>query len=276
MVKKSTRPLLLVTLKKIKFLSVILILFFLCEPILVLATSVRSSSANGASAGTAITVSAPSGTTAGDVVIVLVHVNGQTTLVDNNGSTPFTEDIDDSKPNPLQGHTVSIFSRRIQSGDPTTYAFTSGVSGRWAATAITISEPNASTIYDVAPNTSGGRTNEDDTSSTTMGTPSITTLTDGAINIIAVFWDANTITGTHTPPSGWTSLANYTGSVTEPITSSYKVITPAGSTGAQTDTNSNGSLARQAFSFAIKPAATVTTARLIRLKNARLKNARLR
>jgi len=109
-----------------------------------MATSLRASSQNGSTTGTAMSIAAPTGTVAGDLVIIIVHGNGNTTIVDNNGATPFTEDLTDYSP--LTSDTVSIFSRRIVGGDPTTYNFTLGASSRWSIIASTWQNPNATTM----------------------------------------------------------------------------------------------------------------------------------
>src|SRR5215471_18650883 len=99
-----------------------------------MATTLRSSSANTAGTGTALSVSAPTGTATGDLVQIFVHLNGVTTITDNNGSTAFTEDVNDYQNTP-SGMTTSIFTRRVQAGDPSTYNFTAGASDRWTVVA---------------------------------------------------------------------------------------------------------------------------------------------
>jgi len=215
-----------------------------------MAFQVRSSSSNSASIGTAISVSAPAGTTTGDVVIVSVHGNGNTTIVDNNGGTSFTEDINDYSPNPTSGHTVSIFSRRIIAGDPTTYNFTLGATNRWSIVAITFQEPNASSIYDVAPNTANAA-NRDDSTASTINAPTITTASDNAIHVVCGYSDDGA-GGAMTSPATYTSRGV---PVNEPQTVSTKTITPAGATGALTVTATTNS-PMIALSFAVKaPAA---------------------
>ncbi len=213
--------------------------------------TLRSSSKNDSTTGTAITVAAPSGAVAGDFVVCVVVANGQTTIADNNGSTPFTEDINDYKPNTANGHTLSIFSRQIQSGDPSTYAFTSGASGRWAIIAMCW---NGSHSYDVSPSTSNA-TNDDSASSGTINAPSITTTVDNAHHVTLCTWDTGT-TGTITTPSGYTLLQN-ANSGGEPTHASYKNIATAGATGAtQHDNTEFGAMI--SLSFSVKATATAT------------------
>jgi len=209
-------------------------------------TAVRSSSIGAAASGTAVTVSAPAGTTAGDLVIVVVHCNANTTIVDNNGATPFTEDLNDYQ-NVGAGQTGSIFSRRIVAGDPPTYAFTLGTSTRWTAVAITFSGPDPSAIYDVAPTVGNSAR---DTGNPSFASLDITTLTNGAFHLIYGLPDGNSQSASATPP-GYTVEQN---GGNQGIAAAWKVISPAGATGAQTWTWTV-STPSITFSFAVKAAA---------------------
>src|SRR3990167_10597018 len=140
-----------------------------------MSTSIRASSSNSATTGTAISVTAPTGTVAGDFVVCSIHVNTQTTIIDNNGATPFTvTNINNFKPNTASGHTVSVYYRVIQAGDPSSYAFTSGVSGRWSITAITFQNISATNFFDTAPLTANA-VNDDNADDADIPVPSITT-----------------------------------------------------------------------------------------------------
>lgn len=194
-------------------------------------TEPRSSSSNSATSGTDISVTAPAGVLPGDIVTIAVHANTQTTIVDNNGSTPFTEDINDYKPNPTAGHTISLFSRRVQVGDPSTYSFTSGASGRWAIVAVAWKNPHPNEIYEVAPSTANA-SNRDDSSAQTSIVPSINTVNKNAIHVSIGFMDDGTAAFS-SGPTGYTVLQN---PVNQPITYAYKRIPSAGSTGTTTHT----------------------------------------
>lgn len=211
------------------------------------ATTVRASATNTAASGTAVSVSAPTGTTTGDLVIVVVTSNGLTTHVNNNGSTPFTEDLNDHQGSAGITATMSVWSRRIQAGDPSTYNFTLGASNRWSVGAVTFQNPHASVIYDVAISTS-----MTDPASTTMTTNSINTTVNNAIHVVGGGPDssANAFTGT---PSGYTS--QYALGTNQGHAFAYKVIAAAGSTGAQSFTLTNSNQA-MGFSFAIRDVGT--------------------
>ena len=209
-------------------------------------TTIRASSQNSSTTGTAISVTAPTGTTTGDVVVVTVHGNGQTTIVDNNGATPFTEDLNDSQPNTTSGQTVSVFSRRIVGGDPGTYNFTLGASGRWSIIAVTFQNPHASDIYDVTPATSNL---DSPPGASTASAPSITTITKNAIHCACAFIDASVDDFTAWP-AGYTvhqSVDNNQGQ-----TFTTKVISAAGATGAQPFVHNGSGTAYIGVSFAIK------------------------
>ena len=213
-----------------------------------MATSVRASSQNSATTGTALSVSAPTGTTTGDLVIVAAHANTQTTIVDNNGGTAFTEDINDYKPNILSGHVVSLFSRVIQAGDPTTYNFTSGASGRWSLIAVTFQNPHADK-WDVSPSTTNAQNLDSPPGSSGATAPTITTLTNNAIHCALAFIDASVddFTGW---PSGYTvhqSVDNNQGQ-----TFTTKVIASPSATGAQSFTHNGTGTAYIALSFSVK------------------------
>jgi len=201
------------------------LLLFLLFPVRVLATTtVRSSSTNTAASGTALSITAPSGTTTGDLVFVVISSNGLITHTDNNGSTPFTEDLND-----FQGSasgTFSVWHRRIIAGDPSTYNFTIGATTRWTIHAITLQNPNASSIFD-----GSIATNSDGSATLTSGTaPTITTGTNNSIHFAVLTDDGslNTITST---PAGYTCPQN---SGNQGMALCYKVIATAGATGAQT------------------------------------------
>lgn len=221
-----------------------------------MALAVRSSSKNDDATGTAITVAAPSGATTGDFVVCIVQANGQTTIADNNGATPFTAapNFSDYKPNTSNGHTISVFSRTIEAGDPSTYAFTSGASGRWSIIAICFSGTSIS--FDVAPNTANAA-NDDSASTGTINAPSINV---AASTIHAVFcgWDTSSY-GTITTPTGYTLLQN-ANTDGEPLHASYKEFGSSGATGAVSIANTEFA-AMIASSFSVKETAAANTRR---------------
>lgn len=190
-----------------------------------LATTVRSARGNSATTGTAVSITAPAGSASGDLMICVVHANGNTTIVDNNGASAFTEDLNDFQ-DTTPGQTVSLFSRRLVGGDTTSYAFTIGASGRWGVICVAFQSPNASTIYDAthvetatpgsAPITSGN-------------SPSVTTATSNAIHCAIIAPDGSDSAAFNTP-AGYTSQATTTGP-SQGMAFDTKVIAAAGATG---------------------------------------------
>lgn len=210
--------------------------------------TIVNSSQNSASSGTAMTVAAPTDTTIGDLVIVAAHGNGQSTIVDNNGATPFTEDIDDFKPNTSSGHVMSLFHRVIVASDPTTYAFTLGATGRWSLIAVTFRGFHAD-LWDVAPSTTNTDNLDSPPGSGGATAPAITTLTANAIHCALAFIDAS-IDDFDVWPSGYTvhqSVDNNQGQ-----TFTTKVIAAAGDTGIQTFEHNGSGTAFIGLSFAVK------------------------
>lgn len=219
--------------------------------------SVRSASQNSATSGTAITVSAPAGVTAGDVVIVVTNLNGtSTSTTDNNGSTPFTKDsaIDNwSPPTFSQTNSISIWTRTIQVGDPSTYAFTGGSSQRWGIVAVAIQSPNTTSFYDVAP--AVANRNETANNGDSIDAPSITTLTNNTIHIALGLQDASSTSITSTP-TGYTKAED---ALNQPVAFYYKAIAVAGATGTASAFNWSSFGTKCALSFAIKNASTTST-----------------
>lgn len=173
----------------------------------------------------------------------------------NSGFT-IAPNFTDYKPNTTNGHTVTLFSRTIQAGDPSTYNFTLGASGRWAVIAICFTD-STTPSFDVAPNTANAA-NDDSASTGTINAPSITTGVANAIHVVFCGWDTSA-TGTITTPSGYTLIQN-ANSGGEPLHMSYKVITAAGATGAVSIANTEFG-AMIAGSFSVKGAVVAATVR---------------
>ena len=213
-------------------------------------TTVRAAASNTGNSSSP-SVTAPAGTVAGDVVIVTVVCNGNITIVDNNGATPFTEDLNDYQET-TTGMTLAVFSRRIQAGDPSTYNFTAGATARWSAIAVTFKNPHPTIIYDVTP--SVGNSSQA-TTGTTGATLAITTQNDKAIHVSVCGPDGNgnLITA---KPSGYTEQATTTAQ--NVLSVHTKIITPAADTGttSYTWTSSDGSVRT---SFAIRNGSSTAT-----------------
>lgn len=187
------------------------------------ATTVRSSSANTGASGTAVSITAPAGTTTGDLAICIVSSNGTVTHVDNNGSTPFTENLSD-----YQGSgsgTLTVWTRRIIGGDPGTYNWTIGADNRWTVECVTFQNPNVSGLFDGSIST-----NADGAGTLTTGTANgLNTSQPNSFHVVVLTTDgpSNTITAT---PAGYTCQQNGGDQTTAVCT---KVIASPSATGAQ-------------------------------------------
>lgn len=205
-----------------------------------MATTLRATSTASGATG-AVSIAAPAGTAAGDLVIVEVVVNAGVTNppADNNTGTAFTDkgqSVEDTN-----GTILAVFARLIQGGDPSTYAFTNPANSRWSAIARAWQSPHAD-LFDVAPAFATPIT-----SGTSINAPSITTLTANAIHVCGAGPDGagNSSTGT---PAGYTAT---TVNTNQAVASAYKVIAAAGATGAQTFTYTSSNSAN-AVSYAVK------------------------
>lgn len=207
----------------LRLLVILLVLF----PSLTWASAYRDSTTNTGN-GTALSVTAPTGTVAGDIVILLTQINnGTETITDNNGGTPFAEDIAECRPVSSPSMTISFWSRRIVGGDPSSYAFTaSGAASDWRVTAVTVQSPHGSIIYDAGP------TQNCQGSLSTLTALGLTTSSNNAL--LYVFFASDSSTATFSsPPSGYTEREN-SGGAERPHWVGEKVKTPAGVESDQT------------------------------------------
>lgn len=212
--------------------------------------SIRATSLNTSPSAATLSVTAPSGTTTGDVVVVMATRNSPgsgDSIVDNNGGTPFTSDRADHEAG--NGNELVIFSRRIQGGDPGSYSFTfSGDLGatRFSLAAITFADPDGSTIYDVAP--SGSTVNIEGVDGGDITTVDINTATANSIHIIIGAREGGNYDDTI--PTGYTRQF-FGASFDQPMSIFSKIIGTPGATGSQTLTGA-GDGAGISHSFALK------------------------
>lgn len=197
----------------------------------------RSQNIATSAASSSLSVTAPAGTTAGDLVIVLASMNAPDasfTTTDNNGSTPFTKDRNDFET--FNGLTLSIFSRRIQAGDPTSYAFTNNAGSRFSLIALTFQNPDPTTIYDVVP--SGSTVIDKGADAATVNCTSVTSTRNGCIHLMCATREGGSGVFDNTP-TGYTWLVSG-GSLHAQNSLWLKVLSTAGASGTQTVTASGG------------------------------------
>jgi hypothetical protein len=215
------------------------------DPIMARAASVRAdNTATGTSSSFSVT--APAGTVAGDVVVVLAVANGITTISDNNGSTPFTKDVSDIRPG-SGSVTISLFSRRIQAGDPTTYQFTPTTGSEWRLYAVTIQNPHPSTFYDAGPSYACA-------ASTTVSTAAITTTTANALLLQLFGVDVSPAITFSNKPASYTEIEEQLS--TRAINIFARTQTTAGLEAAQTVTISGVAQYHCGIALGIAPAPT--------------------
>mgnify|MGYP003454828967 FL=1 len=212
-----------------------LLLLLLClalpAPVMAADIAFRASSLRNGYSGTAPTVTVPTGTATGDLMIVYLHTNGTGTVTDNNGGNAFTKDYE--KIDATNGSGLTIFSRIIGSDTTGSYAFTvSSSSSRTTVQALAFSDPNPSNIYDIAPSNTYMTSVTNTASPGDVDGTSITTGFDKSIAIICAGQDVGAGTGTFdTTPTGYTALTQPTATTAQLSVVAHKVIAPAGSTG---------------------------------------------
>lgn len=212
-----------------------------------MAVSFVSSATNGATTGTAVSVSKPAGVQVGDVVIVVVHSNGPRDISDNNGSAPFTSILSNREYNGPSAQ-VDLFYRVIDGTEGSTLDFTLASSDRWSIIASAYRGVDTTTIWDVQPTS----TTENTGTGSTNTTDSITTLTDGAMIVAFAVNDSSSLTFTATPGDSFNSRENNSGEQLLALADKVKTTTGSQSAVSWTQSGSNGTWLNNIF--ALKPA----------------------
>lgn len=206
----------------------------------------RAHSVNSSDTATTLSCTAPTGTVAGDGVLAVVGHNGQETIADNNGATPFTLEYESWDTGAPFGATLTVFYRVIQSGDPASYSFTADTSGRMTVLCVTFSDPNTTTFFDKAPVL--GSLTVDTTNDGSSTAVDITTLSDKAIHVLPILRDSS-ISPVYGALAGYTQLGTGAGGVGEATDLYYKTIAVAGATGAQSISATGGEFLVQSFAL---------------------------
>ncbi len=199
-----------------------------------------------AETATSITLAQPTGTVDGDYIVCFLNVNGTETIADNNGSTAFTDDYQNSDLTPTE--TVAIFSRIQVSGDPTSYNFDwDGTSARIAGICISFSDPHT-TPYDVAP--SDASDNSTSVNEEFLDDVDILTVIANSIHVSCIWVDRASVTTTYDGTS-YSEEEDVGVSGSQGLTVNTKVIVTPAQTGVNTYTMSTDSQAiTQSFSIA--------------------------
>lgn len=201
-----------------------------------MAIGLRSTSTNTSNSADTLSVSAPSGTTTGDVVLVIATRNSAASddlVVDNNGSTPFTRDATYFAAD--NGFSMNLFTRRIVGGDPSSYSFnfTNPGATRFTLIAIAWSGPHATDIYDATPSFSYG------TAITSIDSNSVTASIANGYHLIVTMAEGGDQAWDETTPSSYTKL--HDGDAFNAATTVWYRVVGSGSTGTKTLTASSSS-----------------------------------
>lgn len=163
------------------------------------------SSTGGATSGTAVSASLPSGTQADDVAIAVVHANGPQDVSDNNGADPYTSQLSNREYNGPSAQ-FDLWYRVLDGTEGSTVDFTLDGSNRWSIVVSVYRNVDTSTLWDVEPTS----TTENTGSGSSNSTDAITTGTDGSKIITFAGNNSNTVTFTGTP-SGFVARENNSG-----------------------------------------------------------------
>lgn len=206
-----------------------------------------NSATGGATSGTAESCTAPASIASGDILVAMFNNNETGTISDNNGATPFTQGLARRGYNGNSGG-YTIWYRVAGGSEPATYNFTCSASDRWAIIIAAFRGGHVTDIWDVAPSAS----TESLDSSNTRNSPTLTTITNGAMMIAMGVMDSSTLTFSATPADSFTSMQNNSGE--ELLQASYKVKTTAGLQAAVGWTTSVDGTEGAFQLFSIKPA----------------------
>lgn len=210
------------------------------------ANTSRRSSASNSGSGTSITITKPSGTALGDVMIAAVSFGGLTTVTPPSGWTlAKRQDLDDVSSNDVS---TAVYYKAAGASEPANYSFTFGISLSSVGIIVTYTNVAHSNLVD----SSDGQTNGVSTATTTtFQTPSITSGNDNSILV--------GFHGLYTGAATWTANGNMT-EITEIAAGSRSIQgvdylqSSAGSSGTTNSTSSISGYGASVILF-LRPAA---------------------
>lgn len=186
-----------------------------------MAIVVESSASNTATASSSLTITKPSGTVSGDVLVAFVNIV-RASLIDTppSGWTAI---------NTAGSYTQwSVYWKVAGASEPADYTWTES-STNWAGVIFRLSGVDNTTSLDATT-----VTGEDTTYNTSFNAGSITTVTDGAMVFTSVFKEQQYITGG--PGGSWTN--GYLSSAAPGVGVAYRILATAGASGTATFTAS--------------------------------------
>jgi hypothetical protein len=206
---------------------------------------------NTGSSGTSISITHGLTINNGDVVVAMMLANSTgDTITDNNGSYAFSQAIQEEAAGGGVSLRYAIFYRVAGASEPSTYTWSLASSTNWGIVLRVFSGVDNTSVWDVAPSTS---TRSYGSSGTTATAPSMTTVTPGAMGIVAFFTDGN---------RQYSNITNGYGTLVQEyaqraVASAIRTWASAGATGT-----TSGTLASSddwtAHQFALKPATVVS------------------
>jgi hypothetical protein len=213
-----------------------------------MAIAETGSAKNSATTGTAVSVTHGLTINSGDVIVAIVHANGNgNTITDNNGGDSFTQEIQED--GGIFTNRYAIYSRVAGGSEPVSYAWTLNSSDRWSVQIRVFSGVDNSTIFDIAPSVS---TRSADNSATATA-PTMTTTVANTLGIMSILIDSPTIT-VSSPTNGYDTEVEEANQIN---VSYIRAWASAGATGASSATLS-ASGGWTAHQFALNPAAPPT------------------
>ncbi|MFJ5697011.1 PKD domain-containing protein [Arthrobacter sp. NPDC093139] len=204
-------------------------------------TAVSSTTASATTATTAVTLTRPSGTTAGDVLVASFTADKNPTAAVPAGWTAIVNGLSISS-----GARVFAYYRVAGASEPPTYTWTLSTAVKWGAGVTAYRGVNNTTPLDSAVATAVNTTYR----ATSIAVPGVTTASNGSMLIGGLGFDSSNPAAT--PPSGWTERWETVagGQIAE---QADRTQATAGATGTATWTFSSAK-AVAAWRTALKPA----------------------
>ncbi len=186
---------------------------------------------------------------ADDVILALIcyDEDSANTCAGDNGGDAMSEDLDAALG--IASFRLALYSRVApDASEPSSYDFALGDSVNWGAM-VRIYRGVDPSVYDVAPSLTNEGTGP---SPDHPSAPSITTLTNGAMAIMAAFFDSGGTSDYYASPSNGFGNERESGGGRACVTYD-KLIASAGAVGATGCTQDWGGQSWSAFQFALKP-----------------------
>lgn len=138
----------------------------------------------------------------GDVIVAVCHSNSNTGNWTGDGTYTFTNDFEETNPCTPDDGTYAVLTRVAGAAEPTSYQFNQSGSTTRNEVQLSVFRNVHGDIWEVAPSTS---TRAFANSGTTATSPTLTTVTDGALGIVFALRDSGATTGYTDINEGYTN-----------------------------------------------------------------------